>query len=233
MRRILVPDRDTYLARWSVLHGGYDPRSSRFVSGWLGLAYVGARPLAARGLGPDAVTLAGVVVAAGVLGVTWAGVTWAGGGWVAAAGGLAVIAGLVDSMDGAVAVLTGRDTRTGFVLDSMADRVGDVLFLAALWRLGAPVGLVVAGGLATFLQEYLRARAAAAGMDDVGVVTVAERPTRVIVTAVTLGAGGLAAMAGLPGHGVRLLASAGGVAWAVLGAVGLVQLAVVVRCRLR
>ncbi|MHB1739497.1 MAG: CDP-alcohol phosphatidyltransferase family protein [Actinomycetes bacterium] len=228
MRRILVPDRDTYLARWSVLHGGYDPRSSRFVSGWLGLAYVGARPLAARGLGPDAVTLAGVVVAAGVLGVTWAG-----GGWVAAAGGLAVVAGLVDSMDGAVAVLTGRDTRTGFVLDSMADRVGDVLFLAALWRLGAPVGLVVAGGLATFLQEYLRARAAAAGMDDVGVVTVAERPTRVIVTAVTLGAVGLAAMAGLPGHGVRLLASAGGVAWAVLGAVGLVQLAVVVRRRLR
>ena len=41
-----------------------------------------------------------------------------------------------------------------------------------------------------FLQEYTRARAAAGGMAEIGVVTVWERPTRVIVTAMfVLGAG--------------------------------------------
>ena len=39
---------------------------------------------------------------------------------------------------------------------------------------------------AVFLLEYLRARAGNAGFDEVGVVTVAERPTRVIVLAPTL-----------------------------------------------
>ena len=74
------------------------------------------------------------------------------------------------------------------------------------------------------LQEYLRARAAASGMSDVGVVTVWERPTRVIVTAAFLVA---AAVLGDPWP------TLGGWAWVGLGVVGFTQLAVVVRRRLR
>jgi len=44
---------------------------------------------------------------------------------------------------------------------------------------------------AVFLLEYLRARAGNAGFGEVGTVTVAERPTRVIVLAPTLAVCGL------------------------------------------
>ena len=67
-----------------------------------------------------------------------------------------------------------------------------------------------------FLQEYVRARAGAAGLSEVGVVTVWERPTRVIVTAVFLLCAGLFLDA--------LWVTLGAAAWVGLGVVGLVQL---------
>jgi hypothetical protein len=73
------------------------------------------------------------------------------------------------------------------------------------------------------LQEYLRARAAAARMTEVGVVTVWERPTRVIVTAAFLAS---AAALGSPWPAL------GAWAWVGLGCIGLGQLALVVRRRL-
>ena len=74
------------------------------------------------------------------------------------------------------------------------------------------------------LQEYLRARAAAAGMTEVGVVTVWERPTRVIVDRGVPGQrrGPRRPVAGRSARGPG----------SALGVVGLVQLAVVVRRRL-
>jgi CDP-diacylglycerol--glycerol-3-phosphate 3-phosphatidyltransferase len=75
-----------------------------------------------------------------------------------------------------------------------------------------------------FLQEYARARAGAGGLAEAAVITVWERPTRVIVTAAFLLAAGVL----LDGLWVRL----GAAAWVGLGAVGLVQLLVAVRRRL-
>jgi phosphatidylglycerophosphate synthase len=213
------PDRATYLARWSRLHGGYDARHSRVVRAWLGTTYVLARPLAAAGVGPDLVTLAAVAMAGLV-----ALLAGAGAGWLWAAAVAAVLSGVLDGLDGAVAVLTDRATRWGYVLDSVADRVGDGLYLVGLWLAGAPAPVCVAGGALTGLQEYARARAGAAGMSEVGVVTVSERPTRVITTAAFLAG---EATFGAPWAGV------GAWVWAVLGAVGCAQLAVVLRRRLR
>ena len=51
-----IPSQAEYLRRWSAVHGGYDPASSIFVSGWLRVAFVVARPLAGRGVQPDVVT---------------------------------------------------------------------------------------------------------------------------------------------------------------------------------
>jgi len=216
-----VPDRQEYLRRWSVLHGGYDPRRSRAVTGWLSLTYLLARPVAAAGVSPDLVTLAGLLVTGAA-----ADLAWVGGGWALVGGLVVVVSGLLDNVDGAVAVMTGRDSRFGSVLDSVADRVGDGLYVLALWLVGAPAGLAVLAGSLTLLQEYARARAGAVGMSEIGVVTVAERPTRVIVTAGTLAVAGLlpdrAAHAGL----------VGALVWTALGAVGLVQLLVVARRRL-
>ena len=76
------------------------------------------------------------------------------------------------------------------------------------------------------LQEYTRARAVAGGMSEIGVVTVWERPTRVVVTVMfVLGAG-------IYGAAAATWAAWGAYAWVGLGAVGCVQLIVVVRRRL-
>ncbi|WP_238440070.1 hypothetical protein [Frankia sp. AgB1.8] len=59
-RRTPVPGRDGYLRAWSVTHGGYDPATGGvLVRRWLGLTYLFARPLAALGTPPAAVTAVG------------------------------------------------------------------------------------------------------------------------------------------------------------------------------
>jgi CDP-diacylglycerol--glycerol-3-phosphate 3-phosphatidyltransferase len=44
--------------------------------------------------------------------------------------------------------------------------------------LGAPASLVFVALLATFIQEYLRARSGGLGHSEVGIVTICERPVR-------------------------------------------------------
>ncbi|WP_055752205.1 CDP-alcohol phosphatidyltransferase family protein [Frankia sp. AvcI1] len=202
--RTPVPDRDTYLARWSALHGGYDPRGGLWlVRAWLTLVHRVASPLAARRVPPSAVTGAGVAVTALALPAAAAG-----GRWPLLAVVVMLLGGVADSLDGAVAVLTGRASAWGYVLDSVADRCGDALYLVALWYVGAPGGLLVAAGCALGLLEYTRARAGSAGFREIGVVTIGERPTRLIVAAFGLaGAGivpGLAGFAGTVAAGATL-----------------------------
>ena len=195
------------------------------VGAWLGLVYQCARPLALLRVPPDVVTALGLLVAAGA-----AGLARAAGGWLFAAALLVVASGLLDSLDGAVAVLTGRATPFGYVLDSVVDRCADLLYLVALWSVGAPAGVCVAAGAATGLQEYLRARAGAAGMAEVGVVTVWERPTRVVVTAMFLL--GAAVYRSTSTTASASWARDAAWLWLALALVGLVQLTVVVRRRL-
>ncbi len=204
------PDRDGYFDRWAATHGGYDPRSNMLVRWWLGIAYAVARPLAAARVPPDLVTLAGLLVTG------FAPLLARGeGSLLSGAALLVVLAGLLDNVDGAVAVLRDRVTNWGAYLD--------LLMVLALGLAGAPWQVCVVGGALMFLLEYARARAAVAGMTEVGVVTVWERPSRVIVTAAFLGA---AAVLGDPWPAL------GAWAWAGLGVVGVVQLSVVVRRRL-
>jgi phosphatidylglycerophosphate synthase len=219
-----VPGRDTYLSRWAALHGGRDPLSAgRLERGWLRLMYLLARPLAGLGVLPSAVTCGSVVLAAAA-----AGVAALGGRWALLAALLVVLSALVDGVDGAVAVLTDRATRWGYVLDSLADRVSEALYVLALWRLGVPGWLCVAAGGLGWLHEYVRARAAAAGMSGIGVVTVAERPTRVVFAAASLVAAGA-----VPGAGEGVLlgrpATVAVAVWVVVAAAGLAQLLIVVR----
>jgi len=212
-------DREAYFAGWASLHGGYDPRSNALVRVWLTWTYALAKPLAATRVPPDLVTVLGLAVSGAAAALASGGEDW----WLLAAGLVVVAAGLVDNLDGAVAVLTDRATRWGAVLDSVVDRCSDLLFLSALWLAGAEPWVCVAGAALMLLQEYARARAGASGMAEVGVVTVWERPTRVIVTAAFLGS---AALLGDP------WSTLGAAAWLALGVVGLVQVLVVVRRRL-
>jgi phosphatidylglycerophosphate synthase len=219
-RASALTGRQEYLRDWSALHGGAD--TGGLVGAWLGLTHAMARPLIRAGAAPDAVTVLGLLIA-----LSAPAVTTAGGHWPVAAAGLVVISGLLDNLDGAVAVMTGRTTGRGFVLDSVCDRIADAGYGIALWVAGAAGPLVVAGVALGWLHEYTRARAAVAGMPEIGVVTVSERPTRVIVAVMFLLGCGL-----YPGAH-RSWALAGAAAWATLGTIGAVQLALVVARRLR
>ena len=75
----------------------------------------------------------------------------------------------------------------------MVDRLTEAAYAAALWAAGAPGWLAVVFGALCWLPDYLRARAGQAGVRETGALSVWERPTRVILTGLTLvGAGVLA-----------------------------------------
>lgn len=228
-----VPEASAHLARdrWSAAHGGIDPDASRWISGWLSLTHRLARPLAARRVPPGLITLAGVLASVLVL-VAAAGP----GAWPIAAAALAVVAGVLDGLDGAVARMTGRDTAWGGVVDELADRVSDLLLLAALWAMGAPLWACLPAGVLTLLLESLRSSARVGGMDGAGVITVWERPSRIIVVTTAGLLCGLARLVGdatgLPAGSGDVLAAAGSVVALALAAWSTGHLAVVARRRL-
>jgi len=213
-----------YFQRWSTLHGGVDPRGSVLIKFWLTFAYVAARPLVAMRFTPNAVTMLGLVVAGLVPLCAWLshdrGATWL---WLAVV--VSAISGLLDNLDGAVAIMTGKTSVWGYVLDSVADRFADALLLGALWIAGAPGWLIAIVIVLTFAQEYARARAAAAGMSEVGVVSIWERPTRIIVVAVFLG---LSAWA-LYGRSSQDWASYAAMVALLLAVVGIAQVMLAIR----
>lgn len=203
---------------WSSLHDGVQP--SAMVRGWLRMVRTLASGPVLR-IPPDVLSAAGVLTLAGA----WAAV--AGPGWPAVAAPLVVAAGVLDGLDGAVALRTGRARPLGAVVDAVADRLGDLMLGGILLTLGAPAWWVVAAVVLVFLLEYVRSRAQAVGMPGVGTVTVAERPTRLIVVA--MAAGGAAVFpAGVPALGWNWGATFA-ITWTAVGVVGLLQLLVGVR----
>jgi CDP-diacylglycerol--glycerol-3-phosphate 3-phosphatidyltransferase len=218
-----MASRGEYFARWAELHGGYDPSGSRLLGRWLRLVHAGARPLAAARVPPWVVTVAGGLTAWGAALAVLAGRSGPSA-WLYVAAGLVALSGALDAVDGTVALLEGRTSAVGHILDSLVDRLADLAYVVALWWAGAPGPLCAAAGATALLLEYLRARAYVAGMHEIGVVTVWERPSRVLVTCAAL----LAVVVAAPWW-----ASAGAWAWLVLGLVGFGQLSVVVVRRLR
>lgn len=167
-----------------------------------------------RRVPPDVLSAAGVVVGGGAVVAAVAGAP----GWAAL---LVVATGVLDGLDGAVAVATGRARPLGAVVDALADRAGDLLLAGVLLALGGAPAWVAAFAAVVVLHEYLRARANAAGMPGPGAVTVAERPTRVILVAAC-------ALAAAVVPGLAPWGTAGAVAGVAVGAVGFVHLAVAV-----
>jgi CDP-diacylglycerol--glycerol-3-phosphate 3-phosphatidyltransferase len=207
-----VLSREEYLAAWSRWHGGTGT-DSPLVRGWLSLAYALARPVAR--LPPVAATAVGLLAAGGAVVPSSAG-----GPWLLAAGLLVGLSGLLDSLDGALAIGTGRASRRGFVLDSVVDRLTEAAYAAALWAAGAPGPLAVLFGALCWLPDYLRARAGQAGAPGTGPLSVWERPTRVLLTGLTLTGAGVLSASG----NEHLVVTAGAAVGATLGVVGVAQL---------
>jgi phosphatidylglycerophosphate synthase len=205
---------DEYAVGWARLHGGFDPRKAGpLVRGWLRVSYVIGLGLARIGIRPTGVTFLGLVLCVCVPLLA---------GRPALAAAFVLLAAMADSADGATAVVSGRATRLGYLYDSLADRLGEAAWLVAFWLVGAPGMLVVAVGGLSWLHEYVRARVTAAGVRDIGVVTVGERPTRVSVAFVGLLLAGVVELvqADLPAGTITVVTTV----WLLLAAVGLLQL---------
>ena len=178
------PTGTAYFDRWSATHGGYDPRTgSVWVRGWLSMVSRIARPLARRGVQPDVVTVVvGVARRAGARAVR-GGRPLVDRGRLGAGRERAVrharrLRGGARGPADAVGLRARLASSTGSTTASTWSAVGRR-------RLPAGAGRSRSAS-AFFLLEYLRARAGNAGGDEVGRVTVAERPTRVILLSASI-----------------------------------------------
>lgn len=219
--------REDYLAAWADSHGGHHPATGgRGERIWFDLIFRLAGPL--RRVHPDVLTGLAVVVAA--VAAVFAG---AGPRLCLVAAALIVISAVLDGVDGAVAVISGRASRWGHLVDSLGDRVAEAFFGLALAEAGAPWQLCAAAVAIGWLQEYARARAAAGGLSEILVVTVAERPTRVIAAALGLVGVGLLGPESFGEFDAETAAFCGVVLWVSLGVVGFVQMLTALRRALR
>ena len=159
-------DKSDFFATWSKLHGG--AKIEGIVKAWLQISYAIVRPLAILRVTPNLLTLSGLAAAIAL----WQFATT----WPAAL--FLVLSLLFDGIDGSLAILRGITSKLGAFIDSFIDRIVEVFWALALYELGASATLVFLVLLATFLQEYLRARAGGLGHSEVGLVTICERPVR-------------------------------------------------------
>lgn len=166
--------RQQHLTAWQQTHGGLNPRSSAWVSGYLRLMYVLARPLAVRRVPPDLLTGLAVLASVGVLLTAWADL-------LMLAALLLVASAVLDGLDGAVAALSDRVSKRGRVLDMLADRVSEILWLAAAVTIGCRLWVALLAGLAVAALEGSRVM-----LGRIVAVTAAERPVRVLVLAPAL-----------------------------------------------
>ena len=159
-------DKKEFLATWSKLHGGAKIEGA--VKAWLNISFASVRPLARIGVTPNILTLAGLffAVALWMFPSSWPAVIFL------------VLSLFFDGIDGSLAIVTRVTSKFGAFTDSFVDRLSELFWALALYKLGAPVILIFIALLATFTQEYMRARSGGLGHDEVGVVTICERPVR-------------------------------------------------------
>lgn len=154
-----------YLA-WSKLHG--DAKIAGIVKGWLSISFSTSKALARIRIAPNALTILGLVF--GVLLYMNANAIWAPL--------ILVISLICDGVDGSLAIITGKSSKWGALLDSVVDRLTEFFWILALYSLGVDSKILIAVLILASAQEYLRARAGGVGLTQVGVVTLAERPVR-------------------------------------------------------
>ena len=171
--------REEFFATWSKLHG--DAKIEGIVKAWLQISFVVVKPLAKLKVTPNFLTLAGLVSAVAL---------WKfADSWIAAI--FLVLSLFFDGIDGSLAIVSRATSKFGAFTDSFVDRLSEIFWALALYKLGAPAALVFFALLATYIQEYLRARAGGLGYEEVGIVTICERPVRASLIFIAIVANGL------------------------------------------
>jgi len=173
MKKELLSQKE-FTDRWSDLHGGADVEG--VVGKWLQISYQSARVCTALRISPNLLTLLGLGTAVAMGLSTYAAIALL----------LLTTSLFFDGIDGSVAILQGRESKWGSLLDSLADRISEAFWLYMGWRLGIPAWIVITMWVVASTQEYARARLASLGHPEIGVVTPTERPVRAIFMAFAL-----------------------------------------------
>jgi len=158
--------REEFFSTWSDLHG--NAKISGIVKAWLSISYLIVKPISKVRITPNVLTMFGLFF--GVILFLNANTSWASV--------LLVLSLICDGIDGSLAILTKKSTKWGAILDSVVDRLTEIFWVLALYKIGADLKLLVLVLLTASLQEYVRARSAGLGVSEVGIVTFAERPVR-------------------------------------------------------
>jgi len=207
-----------YLVAWSQLHGTQSPKG--LVRIWLRIAFFLSTPLTK--FNPNLITAFGpVLMGAAIYFASSPNRNY----FLASI--IVLVVGLVDSFDGMVAVRTSKTSSWGAFLDGIVDRLIDVGIGILLIVLGAPVELAVLAISIALIHEYMRAKASGIGYREVGVITPAEKPTRIALGVMFLFAAGL-----LPEKVIQL-ANIATLVWIFLGLISFAMLLRVYRKQLK
>ena len=207
-----------YLVAWAQLHGTQSPKG--LVRVWLRIAFFLSTPLTT--FNPNLITAFGPVL----MGAAIYFASSPNRNYFLASITVLVV-GLVDSFDGMVAVRTSKTSSWGAFLDGIVDRLIDVGIGILLIVLGAPVELAVLAMSIALIHEYMRAKASGIGYREVGVITPAEKPTRIALGVMFLFAAGL-----LPEKVIQL-ANIATLVWISLGLISFAMLLRVYRKQLK
>lgn len=171
--------KEEFFATWSKLHG--DAKIEGIVKAWLQISFAVVKPLAKLKVTPNFLTFAGLAAAVAL--------------WqfaISPAAALFLVLSLFfDGIDGSLAIVSRATSKFGAFTDSFVDRLSEIFWALALYKLGAPAIFVFLALLATYIQEYLRARAGGLGYEEVGIVTICERPVRASLIFIAIVANGL------------------------------------------
>jgi CDP-diacylglycerol--glycerol-3-phosphate 3-phosphatidyltransferase len=202
-----VLSREEYLAAWSTWHGGADPAASRLVHGWLSASTpwpAGGRAATCRGDRRGLLVAAVAVVR-----------PHSAAAWLVLAGVLVGLSAVLDGLDGALAIATGRASAAASSSTPPSTGSRGRLRRRALGG-RAPGWLAAAFGGCAGCRTTCAPAPDRPASPRPGQLSVWERPTRVVMTGFTLGGAGV--VAGL-GRG-RRPGVTGDAVGVVLGLVG-------------
>ena len=200
---------DEYLVSWAQIHGTKRPTGLVLV--WLRMSFTLSTPLTR--LNPNVITAFGPLLM--LVAIYFAESTNRN---YFLASIIVFAVGLVDSFDGIVAVRTSKTSSWGAFLDGIVDRLIDTGIGLLLIVLGAPIQIAVLAFTIALIHEYMRAKASGLGFREVGVITPAEKPTRIAIGTMFLFACGV-----LPEQ-TSQLAIVASQAWLALGAISFAML---------
>jgi phosphatidylglycerophosphate synthase len=158
--------KNDFLNHWSRLHG--NAQISGVVKAWLSISFIMARVLCKLKISANLLTISGLLFAA--LLYLFGKEVWSPI--------FLVLSLMADGIDGSMAIISGKASKFGSLLDSVVDRISEVLWVLVLYKIGIDQEVLLFIIITAFIQEYLRSRSGGLGLTDIGIVTIAERPVR-------------------------------------------------------